>query len=160
MNTHQTNTIGATLVLFLFGLAQAKFDVTLVTGDESAKALVLFADFNFPYVVIQDSNLNCNELDSCEWLNNDRQTGRYMDQEYEYTEAFVNFKFKMAGETPSGHNKHKIVKVTVRVSDYFNVLGVNDKTTFPNLIDPGHEFIFDLKTKEITVQQIKKEQRK
>ena len=156
MNPQKTKvrTLMAAVMALLVGVAQSRFDISLLTDDDSPKKIVLFLDFNFPYTLIQSSNLDCDRLDSCEWINNDRQVGKYMDQEYQYTEAVVTFKFEDNQKSDKGYIKHRRVKVSVRITDHFNVLGINNKTVFPNLLETDHEFVFSLNKKTIKVQKM------
>ena len=143
-----------TLIMVFSGLVNSRFDMNLKTSDKPSQNVVLFLNFNFPYILIQSENLKCDELESCKWINSDRQVAKYGGNDYEYTEAMVEFKFDLIDPTTSKVEGEQKVKVRVRITDHYNVLGMNIKTVFSNSLDSGLEFVIDLKKLAIMVQPI------
>ena len=142
--------------LSLFSLTHSKFDITLETNDKKPKKLVLFADFNFSHLLLQSVNFDCDKNDSCEWKNKNIQVDKYGKYEYKYREALITINFKkMIPDHPKAIANME-VKVLFRITDSFNVLGINDKTSITRYLQPNNEFVVDLKKKTVHTQEISK----
>lgn len=151
----QKKSICMMLVTILFLKAtQSKYDIELITEDPKPQKVLVFADFNFSNILIQSQMFDCNQHDSCEWYNQEMQIGEYMGSKYTYQEAFIKFKFEKIATKGSKNINFQDVRISVRITDSFNVLGLNDKTPLSSFLDDGTEFVLDLKKKTLKLQDM------
>jgi hypothetical protein len=114
-------------------------------------------DFNFPYTLLQSSIFNCDKHSSCQWKDKQLKTAKYGSYEYVYKEALITMKFqKILPSHSKSKDKYEDVQLLCRITNSYNVLGVNDLTTMNRYIPPGNEFVIDLKAKTIKIQEIPK----